>query len=130
MGIADITGIGAVADLANTVVNKIWPDKSEQERAEITAAVALVQGQLEINKAEAGSSSLFVAGWRPSIGWVCSAACAWNWIGLPVAKAGLLLAGIKLDLSPADLSEMMPVMLGMLGLGAMRSFDKVKGTAK
>lgn len=130
MGIADITGIGAVADLANTVVNKIWPDKSEQERAEITAAVALVQGQLEINKAEAGSSSLFVAGWRPSIGWVCSAACAWNWIGLPVAKAGLLLAGLKLELSPADLSEMMPVMLGMLGLGAMRSFDKVKGVAR
>lgn len=130
MGIADITGIGAVADLANTVVNKIWPDKSEQERAEIAAAVALVQGQLEINKAEAGSSSLFVAGWRPSIGWVCSAACAWNWIGLPVAKAGLLLAGLKLELSPADLSEMMPVMLGMLGLGAMRSFDKVKGVAR
>lgn len=130
MGIADITGIGAVADLANTVVNKIWPDKSEQERAEIAAAVALVQGQIEINKAEAGSSSLFVAGWRPSIGWVCSAACAWNWIGLPVAKAGLLLAGLKLELSPADLSEMMPVMLGMLGLGAMRSFDKVKGVAR
>lgn len=128
MGIADITGIGAVADLANTVVNKIWPDKSEQERAEIAAAVALVQGQLEINKAEAGSSSLFVAGWRPSIGWVCSAACAWNWIGLPVAKAGLLLAGLKLELSPADLSEMLPVLMGMLGLGALRTVEKVKGT--
>ena len=51
-------------DLAGSIINKIWPDKSEQERAQLAAAVAVVQGQLDINKAEAASPSVFVAGWR------------------------------------------------------------------
>lgn len=127
----DVTGLGSVADLAKTVIEKIWPNKTEQEKAELQAAMIIVQGQLEVNKAEASNPSVFVAGWRPFIGWVCGAACAWNWIGLPAAKAGLLLfASVKLDLSPADLTEMLPVLMGMLGLGALRSYDKAKGTAK
>lgn len=58
-------------DLVNTAINKIWPDKSEQEKQQLAAAVVIVQGQLDINKTEAASSSTFVAGWRPFIGWVC-----------------------------------------------------------
>jgi hypothetical protein len=127
---SDFTGIGAVADLATTAINKIWPDKTEQEKAELAAAVAIVQGQIDINKAEAESSSVFVAGWRPFIGWVCGAACAWNWIGLPITKAGLLLGGITINLSPADLTEMLPVLMGMLGLGALRTAEKFKGVAR
>ncbi len=125
----DITGIGSIADLANTVIGKIWPDKSEQEKQELAAAVMMVQGQLDINKAEAANPSVFVSGWRPFIGWVCGAGCAWNWIGLPIAKAGLLLAGIQLSISPADLGEMMPLLLGMLGLGGLRTLEKVNGVA-
>lgn len=125
----DITGVGAVADLASTVINKIWPDKSEQEKQQIAAAVMVIQGQLDINKAEAANPSMFVSGWRPGIGWVCSAACAWNWIGLPMAKAGLALGGIALTLSPADLTEMMPILLGMLGLGGLRTVEKINGVA-
>ena len=125
-----MTGLGEVADLANTVIGRIWPDKSEQEKAELSAALLVVQGQLQVNAAEAGSSSVFVAGWRPFIGWVCGSACAWNWIGLPVAKAGLALAGITLDVSPADLTEMLPVLMGMLGLGALRTAEKFKGVAR
>jgi hypothetical protein len=125
----DITGIGAVSDLVGTVINKIWPDKTEQEKQELAAAVMVVQGQLDINKAEASNPSVFVSGWRPFIGWVCGSACAWNWIGLPIAKAGLLLAGVTLTISPADISEMMPVLIGMLGLGGLRSIEKVKGVA-
>jgi hypothetical protein len=130
MGIADITGIGSVADLANTVINKIWPDKTEQEKQQLAAAVMVVQGQLDINKTEAANPSVFVSGWRPFIGWVCGAGCAWNWIGLPVMKAGLAVAGAKLDVSPADLTEMLPLLFGMLGLGAMRSYEKVQGVAR
>ena len=122
--------ITAGMDLAGTVINKIWPDKSEAERQQLAAAVQIVQGQLEVNKAEAASSSAFVAGWRPFIGWVCGMGCAWNWIGLPVAKFGLAVAGHSLALDPADLSEMMPLLLGMLGLGGLRSFEKVKGVAR
>lgn len=125
-----ITGLGEVAGLATSVIDKIWPNKSEQEKAELQAALVVVQGQLAVNQAEAASASVFVAGWRPFIGWVCGSACAWNWIGLPIAKAGLALAGHNLPLAPADLSEMLPVLMGMLGLGALRTFEKTKGVAR
>ena len=125
---ADITGLGAVADLAGTVINKIWPDKTEQEKQELAAAVSLVQGQLVINAKEAENPSLFVSGWRPFIGWVCGTACAWNWLGLSLVKTGLLIfTARKLDLAPADVSEMMPVLLGLLGLGGLRTVEKING---
>lgn len=125
----DITGIGSVADLASNVINKIWPDKSEQEKQVIAAAVMVVQGQIDINKAEAANPSIFVSGWRPFIGWVCGAGCAWNWIGLPVVKAALTIYGHPIALSPADIGEMMPLLLGMLGLGGLRTVEKINGVA-
>lgn len=125
----DITGFGAVSDLVNTAINKIWPDKTEAEKQQLAAAVMVVQGQIDTNKVEAANPSVFVSGWRPFIGWVCGAACAWNWIGLPIAKVALSLAGYSIDLAPANLSEMMPVLLGMLGLGGLRTIEKIKGVA-
>lgn len=125
----DNTGLGALSDLAGTVINKIWPDKSEAEKQQLAAAVMVVQGQLDINKVEASNPAVFVSGWRPFIGWVCGMACAWNWIGLPVTKMGLALWGHPLDLAAADLTEMMPVLLGMLGLGGLRTLEKIKGVA-
>ena len=125
----DITGIGSVADLANTVISKIWPDKSEQEKQQLAAAVMVIQGQLEINKVEAGSASVFVSGWRPAIGWICGAACAWNWVGLPLAKFVMLAIGRPITMSPADLGEMLPVLIGMLGLGGLRTAEKINGVA-
>lgn len=121
--------VSAGLDLADTVIKRLWPDKTEQERAQMSAALTIVQGQLDANRVEAASPSVFVAGWRPFLGWVCGSGCAWNWIGLPVAKAGLALAGIDLPVNPADLSEMMPLLLGMLGLGGLRTYEKVKGVA-
>jgi hypothetical protein len=124
---SDITGLGAVTELASTVINKIWPDKSEAERQQLAAAVMVVQGQIDINKVEAASPSVFVSGWRPFIGWVCGVACAWNWIGLKVALFVAAYLGHPLDMQPADVSEMMPVLLGMLGLGGLRTVEKLKG---
>jgi hypothetical protein len=121
--------ITAGLDLANSIVGKIWPDKSAQEQQQLAAALALIQGQMEINKTEAANPSVFVSGWRPFIGWVCGAGCAWNWIGLPVAKFALALAGHPSSMSPADLSEMMPLLFGLLGLGTLRTFEKTKGVA-
>jgi hypothetical protein len=125
----DITGLGAVSDLVNTAINQIWPNKTEQEKQQLAAAVMVVQGQIDINKAEASNPSVFVSGWRPFIGWVCGAACAWNWIGLPVAKMALTIAGHPLDLAPANLTEMLPVLMGMLGLGGLRTIEKMNGVA-
>ena len=120
----------AVSDLANIVINKIWPDKSEQEKQQLAAAVMMIQSQLDINKVEAAHPSIFVSGWRPAIGWVCGAGCAWNWVLLPVAKVLLPMAGYVVAVSPADLSEMMPLLFGLLGLGTLRTVEKLNGKAR
>jgi hypothetical protein len=116
-------------ELAKTIIEKIWPDKSAQEQQQIAGVLAIIQGQLDTNKAEAGSASVFVSGWRPFIGWVCGTGCAWNWIGLPLAKVGFVAAGLTLEVSPMNLSEMMPLLLGMLGLGGLRTYEKINGVA-
>jgi len=125
----DITGLGAVSNLANTVIDKIWPDKTEAEKQQLAAAVVVVQGQLDINKEEAKSPSIFVSGARPFIMWVCGFGCMWNWLLLPIAKVVFVLMGIAVQVSPADLSEMMPLLLGMLGLGGFRTLEKLNGVA-
>ena len=122
----DITGIGSVAELASGVINKIWPDKTEQERMQLAQATAIITGQLGINVQEAKSQDRFVAGWRPFIGWVCGFACAWNWIGISICKVVAALAGVQITLASASLTEMFPVLIGMLGLGAYRTTEKLR----
>jgi hypothetical protein len=126
---ADITGIGSIADLANTVIGKIWPDKTEAEKQQLAAAVMVIQGQLDINKEEAKNPSIFVSGARPFIMWVCGMGCAWNWAALPVVKVVLAIAGSPIVVSPADISEMMPLLIAMLGLGGYRTVEKLNGVA-
>lgn len=122
--------VTAGIDLVNTAINKIWPDKSEQEKQQLAAAVMVIQGQMDINKQEAASPSVFVSGWRPFIGWVCGTACAWNWLGLSIAKfIAETFFGKHIALNPADISEMLPVLMGMLGLGGLRTVEKIKGVA-
>jgi len=124
-----IDGLGSISDLVNTAINKIWPDKSEAEKQQLAAAVMVVQGQIDTNKVEAANPNVFVSGWRPFIGWVCGAACAWNWIGLPIATVALKFYQIELSLAQANLSEMLPVLMGMLGLGTLRTVEKINGVA-
>ena len=125
----DATGLSAISDLAGTVINKIWPDKSEAEKQQLAAAVMVVQGQLDINKIEASNPNVFVSGWRPALGWVCGAACAWNWIGLPIFKVAIAFTAYKIEVSPANMTEMMPILMGMLGLGGLRTLEKINGVA-
>jgi Holin of 3TMs, for gene-transfer release len=126
---ADLTGVGSVADLATSIINRLWPDKTQQEKDQMASALAIVQGQLSINEKEAANPSVFVSGWRPAIGWVCGAACAWNWIGLKIALFVAAYLGHNLNLQPADVGEMMPVLMGMLGLGGLRTVEKINGVA-
>lgn len=125
--------VSAALEIGGKVIDRLWPDPAQAAAAKAQLLQMYQNGdlaQLEVNKVEAASSSVFVAGWRPAIGWVCGTACAWNWIGLPVAKLALAVAGYKLALAPADLSEMMPVLMGMLGLGGLRTIEKINGVAR
>ena len=121
--------VTAGISLLGDVINKVWPDKSEQEKTQMLAALSLVQGQMEINKAEAASSNPFTSGWRPFIGWTCGVAFAVQFVFGPLAVWGSRLYGHPVDFPAMDMGSMMPVLLGMLGLGGLRSFEKVKGVA-
>ncbi|MFZ3043581.1 MAG: 3TM-type holin [Minisyncoccia bacterium] len=123
--------VTAVSDLANTVINKIWPDKTEQEKAELLAAVSLVQGQLEVNKAEASSNSMFVAGWRPYIGWICGSALGYTYLLYPILTwvTTVWFPSITPPVLGND-GMLYELLFGMLGMGALRTFEKVKGVAR
>jgi len=132
--------ISALLPLLSPVLDKLVgliPDPAAAAKAKAEAVQMMMDmaakadaAQLEVNKVEAGSSSMFVAGWRPFVGWVCAAGCAWNWIGLPMGVFIAAAIGHKLDLRPADLSEMLPLLLGLLGMGGLRTFEKTQGVAR
>ena len=86
--------------------------------------------QLEVNKTEAAHKSLFVAGWRPFIGWTCGLGMFGNFITIPFANFVLALLSYEIVIPLVPLETMMPVLMGMLGLGAMRSYEKTKQVAK
>ena len=133
----------AVLEIGSKVIDKIWPDPVEREKAkfelfklqqsgelaQLAAETELAKGQIAVNEKEAQSPSLFVSGWRPAIGWICGLACAWNWVGLKIALFVAAYLGKELHLAPADIGEMMPVLLGMLGLGGLRTMEKINNVA-
>lgn len=87
--------------------------------------------QAEINKAEAANSNIFVSGWRPFIGWVCGVSFTWAFLLEPIIVFIFSASGHPLtDLPKFDISTMSTVLLGMLGLGGMRTFEKFKGVAR
>ena len=90
-----------------------------------------VMGQLEVNKAEAQHRSIFVAGWRPFIGWTCGIALMAHFVLFPATDFVVAYMGYEIPPMPAfDMESLMTVLLGMLGLGGMRSFEKLKGVSK
>lgn len=125
--------ITAILDVGGKLLDKFVPDPQAKAAAQIEL-IKLAQSadlaQIGVNQQEAGSTSVFVAGWRPWIGWVCGAAFAWNFVGISIARFALEVAGRQVALAPADLTEMMPVLLGMLGLAGLRTQEKIKGVAR
>ena len=128
--------ISVLLGLGGKVIDRLWPDPTQRDAAKLellklqqSGELTAMVEQLKINQAEAQHPSVFVSGWRPAIGWVCGLACAWNWIGLPVVKMGLAIYGKPLDLAPADLTEMLPILMGMLGLSGLRTIEKINGSA-
>lgn len=126
--------IGPVTGL----LDKFIPDAAEKARlAHEIATMAekqaheLALAQIEVNKAEAASASVFKGGWRPFIGWVCGTAFAYHFVLQPLLVFIIAVYGLQIpDLPEFDMASLMTVLGGMLGLGGLRTFEKAKGVAK
>jgi hypothetical protein len=110
------------------------PDPEARAKAEAEATQQLMDAlahsdadQAAVNKVEAANGSIFVAGWRPAIGWTCAAALAYQYVAAPLATFGLSVAGADFPPLPRLDDGLWQLVTGMLGLGAMRSYEKVAG---
>lgn len=133
-------------EFVGKIADKIWPDpvakaaglleleklKQTGELAQLAADTDLAKGQLAINQVEAGSSSMFIAGARPFIMWVCGVAFGYKFIIQPFLIFLMIICGSKIDwhtLPTLDWSEMAPVLIMLLGGTASRTVEKIKGVA-
>jgi len=130
--------LGSLVAPVTQILDKVVEDKDQKNAlAHEIATLAEKQAheaamaQVEVNKAEAQHRSIFVAGWRPFIGWTCGVALAYHFVAHPFILFGVSAAGVSIpDLPQFDMDSLMTVLLGMLGLGGMRSFEKAKGLTK
>ena len=130
--------LGALIGPVTGLLDKFIEDKDQKNALahEIATmsekhAQELAMAQIEVNKAEAASGSIFKGGWRPFIGWVCGFAFAYHFILQPILLFGTAAAGVSLPpLTEFDMSQLMPVLLGMLGLGGLRTYEKKTGVSK
>ena len=116
-----IDPLTAGLELATSIVSRIWPDKSVEEQQQLAAALTLVQGQMATNQEEAKSTNWFVAGWRPFIGWICGSGLLYQFLIYPI------LIAFAPHIVQLDMGTLLALLGGLLGLGAMRSYDKLKG---
>lgn len=134
---------GGIADIIKLF--KVDPNlvlQNQEKLAEINAAMQgkIVDGiasqniaQAEVNKSEAASGNMFVAGWRPAIGWVCALALGFQFIVAPFATWGVSIYAahtgqhLSIPFPTLDMGTLLTLLLGMLGLGGMRTFEKVNG---
>tara|TARA_X000001382_G_scaffold129033_1_gene120087 strand:+ start:652 stop:1038 length:387 start_codon:yes stop_codon:yes gene_type:complete len=125
--------IEKLIDPVSTILDKFVVDKDLKQKLEHELKTELHKAnmaQIEVNKIEAGHRSIFVAGWRPFLGWCLSFAMAYHFILQPIAIFSISVAGLSYDLPQFDMSSLMTVLLGMLGLGGMRTYEKSKGLTK
>jgi hypothetical protein len=129
----------AILNIGNTVIDRLLPDKTAAAAAKAQLADDALKGeyanaiaQLQVNQAEATNQNVFVAGWRPFVGWVCGVAFAYSFIVQPAAQSIAVLTHSNFDVSKLpnlNGSDLSTILFGMLGLGAMRSWDKQNGTS-
>ena len=133
----------ALLELGKVTIEKIWPDPTRQQQellklrelaqkgmlTELESHVKLMQGQMEINKIEAASDNIFKSGWRPFVGWSCGSAFLYVGLIEPFMRfIATVYFGYVGEFPVIDTSMMIPVLMGMLGMGAMRSYDKPKNS--
>jgi len=128
--------ISATLAIGGKLIDRLWPDPAQRDAAKLellkmqqAGELAQMTAQTDINRVEAASSSIFVAGWRPFIGWTCGAAFAYKFVVAPALAFGLTAFGHPVELPVLDFTEMSTVLLGMLGIGGLRTLEKIKGVA-
>jgi len=133
-----IDPISAGIGLVDKFIGKFVKDKdlaaklqAEARSEEFKGELSLLTGQMEVNKVEAAHKSLFVAGWRPAVGWVCVIAMGYAYVLSPLM---IFVVTLIMDVPPEfpelNISALMPVLMGILGLGAMRTAEKFKGVQR
>ena len=136
--------IASLIPLLGSVLDKVIPNTAEREKVKAEIALKLAenetelvklfaaqdQGQIEINKEEAKSTSLFVSGWRPAVGWICAFGCAWAFVLKPLLDWGVTVAGSVVKLPELQTGELMSLLLGLLGMGTLRTYEKFKGVSR
>ena len=137
--------IPAILEIGGKLIERLFPDprkadeaklellKMQQngELAQLASDTELAKGQLAVNQAEAASGSLFVAGWRPAIGWICAVGLFYDFLLQPLLPWLIsLVIGKPVSVLPPLAGEtLMTLLFGMLGLGGLRTVEKVKGKA-
>lgn len=135
--------LGQVVNMVGTKVGvDMSSDENKQKKMELElelqkliaqqeiAVQAANLAQVQTNMEEAKNANIFVAGWRPFIGWICGSALGYHFILQPLIAFIVVNAGGHVDLPMFDMQALMTVLMGMLGLGAMRSYEKVYGVAR
>jgi len=135
MGFPLFDAIAGIGEKVFGIVDQLVTDKDQAARLKHELQKSLAElnfAQMAVNAEEARHGSLFVAGWRPFIGWVCGIAIGWEYVGAPVAEWGLTLAGLELTYTvprvPAD--TLMELVLAMLGMAGLRTYEKKSGVAR
>jgi hypothetical protein len=124
---------GGTIKAVGKIVDELYTSEDERNQAKLAiqkVEAELKKRQLDINLAEAKHRSIFVSGWRPCLGWVGSLSVAYVYLLQPILDMILQLFDIHIQWVVLDLGQLMPLILGMLGLGGLRSFEKSKGLTK
>lgn len=129
-----VTGIIGVV---GSIIDKVIPDKAKAEQAKLELALreqeiqaALATKQIEVNVEEAKHPSIFVSGARPFILWVCGIAFAYHFVLYPIVKLIMVSSGHDINFPVFDMESLMTVLGGLLGLGTLRTYEKIKGVTK
>lgn len=129
--------ISAALDLGSKIIDRLWPNADEANKAKLelfklqqAGELAEITAQLKVNEIEAANPSLFVSGWRPAVGWICATALAMQFVAAPIGTWVAALAGHPVVFPNLDMGTLLTLLGGMLGLGGLRTFEKVNGVAR
>jgi hypothetical protein len=125
--------ITAILNVGNTLIERLIPDKNAQNQAKLAmlqmqaqGELAQLAGQLDVNKAEASNPNWFVAGWRPAVGWTCAAGLVSQFLISPFATWLASLLGHPINYPSLDMGTLLTLLMGMLGLGGLRTYEKTQ----